>query len=165
MNRKRFAIKFADLKDQTTYNQINKVFSYLVDFPVKEFENPWFTSAKAYLIYNRTLTIVESTLSDEEKRVSLKYAVEDLLSNEDDIKSIKWILTINEEWKSTEIIKYISKEDCLNEIEVLLEKYLPISFFDKTNETNENGQNDKFKNFIIDSYKKTNYEGIINLLI
>jgi hypothetical protein len=37
MNKKRFAIKFAELKDQTTYSKINRVFGYLVNFDMQEF--------------------------------------------------------------------------------------------------------------------------------
>lgn len=158
MNWKRFAIKFADLKDQTTYNQIKKVFSYLVDFDVHEFTDPWFTSTKAKLIYDRTLTISESSLDEKNKRQNLKDAIDDLLVIETDRKLLKDIL---DEWEEKfeekivikEVIKYIEKEHDF-EVEALLESYLPIKFFDEIDPVLKISKNDEFKNHILDSYKK-----------
>ncbi len=136
MNWKRFAIKFADLKDQSTYNQINKVFGYLVDFPMWSYPNPGFTSTKAELIYQWTLTIVESDLSEEMKSSILSDAIDDLISDDDDRFTLKSILSKPQPDKEIiikEVIKYIEKDNSSEDILLHIEEYLPITFFDATN--------------------------------
>lgn len=151
MNKKRFAIKFAELKDQTTYNRINRVFGYLVNFDMQEFPEAWFTSTKADLIYNWTLTIFESDLDDESKKQVLKDAVDDLITEDSDKNELKGILDSWETgaWKEIivekEVIKYIEKEPDFD-VAVLLESYLPITFFDD--------ENDEFKYNILNSFKE-----------
>ena len=151
MNKKRFAIKFAELKDQTTYNRINRVFDYLVNFDMQEFPEAWFTSTKADLIYNWTLTIFESDLDDESKKQVLKDAVDDLITEDSDKNELKGILDSWETgaWKEIivekEVIKYIEKEPDFD-VAVLLESYLPITFFDD--------ENDEFKHNILNSFKE-----------
>lgn len=151
MNKKRFAIKFAELKDQTTYSKINRVFGYLVNFDMQEFPEAWFTSTKADLIYNWTLTIFESDLDDESKKQVLKDAVDDLITEDSDKNELKGILDSWETgaWKEIivekEVIKYIEKEPDFD-VAVLLESYLPITFFDE--------ENDEFKHNILNSFKE-----------
>lgn len=151
MNKKRFAIKFAELKDQTTYNRINRVFGYLVNFDMQEFPEAWFTSTKADLIYNWTLTIFESDLDDESKKQVLKDAVDDLITEDSDKNELKGILDSWETgaWKEVivekEVIKYIEKKPDFD-VAVLLESYLPITFFDE--------ENDEFKHNILNSFKE-----------
>ena len=139
MNKKRFAIKFAELKDQTTYNKINRVFGYLCDFDIQEFSEDYFTSTKAKLIYDWSLTILESDITNKEKKEILKNAVEDLLSEESDKRDLKNILDGLEDEEENkekivikEVVKYVEKEPDF-EIETVLESFLPITFFDDEN--------------------------------
>lgn len=151
MNWKRFAIKFADLKDQSTYSQINKVFGYLVDFPMKSYPNPGFTSTKAELIYQWTLTISETDLSEKVKVSILSDAIDDLLSNEDDKIAMKNIIAKPQEEKEViikEVIKYVEKDSSASDISVQIDEYLPITFFDATN--------NEFKERTIQAYQ-SNY--------
>lgn len=136
MNWKRFAIKFADLKDQTTYNQINKVFGYLVDFPMDLYPNPGFTSTKAELIYQWTLTISESALPEDEKISILNDAIDDLLTNEEDKVMMKNTISLPEITEKViikEVIQYIEKQTNIQEISLSIDEYLPITFFDEKN--------------------------------
>ncbi len=151
MNWKRFAIKFADLKDQATYNQINKVFGYLVDFPMKSYSNPGFTSTKAELIYQWTLTISEEDISEKTKISILSDAIDDLLSNEDDKVAMKNIIAKPQEEKEViikEVIKYIEKDASISDVSVQIDEYLPITFFDP--------KNDEFRERTVQAYQ-SNY--------
>ena len=136
MNWKRFSIKFADLKDQSTYNQINKVFGYLVDFPMWSYTNPGFTSTKAELIYQWILTIVESELSESDKVQILSDAIDDLLTNDDDKIALKNIIPkpqVKKEVIVKEVIKYVEKDTSASDVSVQIDEYLPITFLDATN--------------------------------
>lgn len=157
MNWKRFAIKFADLKDQCTYNQINKVFGYLIDFPMQPYPNPGFTSTKAELIYQWTLTIADSALSEEQKMTILKDAIEDLIKNENDKEKLKPMLSASEVGREAaikEVIRYIEKPREDEETTIAIDDYLPISFFDDKN----NDYIEHIKSACIQNLQNGNYQ-------
>ena len=88
------------------------------------------------MIYQWTLTISEADISEKSKVSILSDAIDDLLSNEDDKIAMKSIIAKPQEEKEViikEVIKYIEKNASISDVSVQIDEYLPITFFDTTN--------------------------------
>lgn len=83
INFKLLATEFGEsVKYETSINEINRVFSALVDFSSKNHPNDAITSARSQLIYDWILTIAESELNQEEKIKIIIEAINSLVVDE-----------------------------------------------------------------------------------